>query len=122
MRHPRHTGALACAEAPIDPTEGMSALPASTERALQNVTPVRTRSAVLTIEYLGCRITVRGEWAPDTFVRGTYETCPISKAAVAAFESLGTADISSDLIEAADPTHIFEWAKCEIDFLLEQPF
>jgi len=100
----------------------MSAPPGCMQRAPQNVNPIRTRSAVLSIEYLGCLITVRGEWASDKFVRGTYETCPISKEAVAAFNSLGTAEISCDLIEAADPESIFEWAKCEIDFLLEQPF
>ena len=82
----------------------------------------RTRSVVLTIEYLGCLITVRGEWASDKLVHGTYETCPVSKEAVAAFENLGIADISSDPMEAADPESMFEWAKCEIDFLLEQPF
>jgi len=86
------------------------------------VNPVRTRSAVLTIEYLGCLITVRGEWGYDKLWRGTYETCPISEEAVAAFEGLGVAEISSDLMEAADPECIFEWAKCEIDFLLERPF
>jgi hypothetical protein len=100
----------------------MSAPPASTRRALQNVNPVRPRSVVLTIEYFGCLITVRGEWASDELVRGTYETCPVSKEAVAAFEGLGIAEISSDPMEAADPEYMFEWAKCEIDFLLEQPF
>ena len=100
----------------------MSAPPASTMRAFQNGSPVRARSAVLTIEYLGCLITVRVEWASDKLVRGDYETRPVSKEAVTAFENLGFARVSSDPMEAANPEHMFEWAKCEIDFLLEQPF
>jgi hypothetical protein len=55
-------------------------------------------------------------------VCGTYETSPVSKEAVAAFENLGIARISGDPMEAASLEHISEWAKCEIDLLLEQPF
>ena len=98
----------------------MTTAPMRTSDRPRPESPSRTRSAVL--EYLGCRITVRSEMVRDGAVRGTYEVVPISKEAVSAFEDLGIAEISSDPMDAADSQHVFEWAKCEIDFLLEQPF
>jgi hypothetical protein len=55
-------------------------------------------------------------------VRGTYEIVPASQGTAAAFAQLGIAAISSDAIDATNLQHICEWAKCEIDFLLEVPF
>lgn len=100
----------------------MTAAPLRASDRPQPESPKRTRSAVLTIEYLGCLITVRCELVPGEAVRGSYEVVPLSKAAVTRFEDLGIGEICSDLKDAADLQHIFEWAKCEIDFLLEQPF
>ena len=59
---------------------------------------------------------------PGAGVRGSYGIVATSKRTTSAFEDLGIAEISSDIMEAADPQYICEWAKCEIDFLLEEPF
>lgn len=84
--------------------------------------PNSIRSVVLTVEYLGCLITVRSEMVPGEGVRGSYEIVPKSKGTASTFEDLGIAGISSDTMEATDLQYICEWAKCEIDFLLEEPF
>ena len=83
---------------------------------------IRIQPGVSTIEYLGCRITVWSQPVPGAGVRGSYEIVPASERAVLAFEHLCIAGISSDMMEAADWQHICEWAKCEIDFFLEEPF
>jgi hypothetical protein len=88
----------------------------------QSGNPNWNRPAVLTIQYLGCLITVRGEIAAGAGVRGSYQIVPASQGTVSAFEHLGVAAISSDVIDATSLQHICEWAKCEIDFLLEAPF
>ena len=59
---------------------------------------------------------------PGEGARGFYEIVPASITTASAFEELGIAGLTSDMIEAADPQSLCEWAKCEIDFLLEQPF
>ena len=100
----------------------MTTAPTRLSKKPQSEIPNWTRSTVVTVEYLGCLITVRSETVPGAGVRGSYEIAAISRRTVSAFEDLGIAEISSDTMEAADPQYICEWAKCEIDFLLEEPF
>jgi hypothetical protein len=88
----------------------------------QSESSSRTRSVVLTVEYLGCLITVRSEVVPGEGVRGSYEIVPTSNRTASAFEDLGMAGLSSDVTEAVDPQYICELAKCAIDFFLEEPF
>jgi hypothetical protein len=80
------------------------------------------RPAVFSVEYLGCLITVRSEMVPGEGVRGSYEIVPASERTASAFEDLGVSGIVSSPMEATDSQCICEWAKCEIDFMLEQPF
>jgi len=84
--------------------------------------PQEDRPAVFSVEYLGCRITVRSERIAGEVPRGSYEIVPASERTQSLFENLGISAISSDAPDAADPQFLCEWAKCEIDFLLEQPF
>jgi hypothetical protein len=100
----------------------MTAAPTRLSMKRQSEIPNWTRSIVFTVEYLGCLITVRSEMMPGAGVRGSYEIVPISKESASVFEDLGIVGISSDAMEAPDPDYICEWAKCEIDFLLEEPF
>jgi hypothetical protein len=80
------------------------------------------RPVVFTVEYLGCLVTVRSETVPGDGVRGSYEIVATSERTASAFEQLGIVGFSSGPIEGADPQCICEWAKCEIDFMLEEPF
>jgi hypothetical protein len=79
-------------------------------------------AAALVMQYLGCLITVRAEVVPGKGLCGRYEIVAASSETVCAFENFGIVEISSDIIEAPDLQTVCEWAKCEIDFLLEEPF
>lgn len=79
-------------------------------------------AAALVMKYLGCLITVRAEVVAGKGLRGRYEIVPASSGTACAFENLGIVEISSDIIEAPDLQTFCEWAKCEVDFLLEEPF
>ncbi len=78
--------------------------------------------SVRVIRYLGCLIIVQGDVVPGEGLRGRYEIVPASSTAARAFGYLGIARIASETIDAAVIQTICEWAKCEVDFLLEEPF
>jgi hypothetical protein len=100
----------------------MSTAPIPVSKECQSENPGWIRSVAFTVEYLGYLITVRSERLPGESVRGSYEIVAKSERAASVFDDRGIAGISSGTIEAVDPQHICEWAKCEIDFLLEEPF
>lgn len=78
--------------------------------------------SVRVVQYLGCLIMVQGDVVPGGGLRGRYEIVPASNIAARAFGHLGIARIVSETIDAADIQSICEWAKCAVDFLLEEPF
>jgi len=82
----------------------------------------RSDPASFTVEYLGCLITVHSARLPGVGVRGSYAIVPATKQTARAFEERGISEISGDTIDAADAQHLCEWAKCELDFMLEVPF